>query len=110
MDEGATSYGGIGRGPGDILLDGDPAPQRTRQKGGTAAPFTFRLCLLWPNGRPSQQLLSSSWDMPVDRHNLQPGRHSRCIRPPTSHLGLFWEKVIKFFQDQRSTTVIGLTT
>ena len=43
------------------------------------------MSILWPNGRPSQQLLSSSWDMPVDRHNLQPGRHSRCI---TSHLGL----------------------
>jgi len=41
--------------PDDIVLDGDPAPQ----KGGTTAPPLFRPCLLWPNGRPSQQLLSS---------------------------------------------------
>ena len=27
MDQGATCYGGIGLGPGDIVLDGDPAPQ-----------------------------------------------------------------------------------
>jgi len=26
MDQNATWYGGIGLGPGDIVLDGDPAP------------------------------------------------------------------------------------
>jgi len=41
----------VGLGPGHIVLDGDPAP--------SAAPPTFGPCLLWPNGRPSQQLLSS---------------------------------------------------
>jgi len=41
----------LGLGPaGDIALDGDPAPPR---KGAAM------LCLLWPNGRPSQQLLNS---------------------------------------------------
>jgi len=36
-------------GPGHIVLDGDPQQ-----------PFpTFGPCLLWPNGRPSQQQLSS---------------------------------------------------
>jgi len=45
----------VGLGPGDIVLDGDPAPLR---KGSTAAP-TFGPYLLWLNGRPSQQLLSS---------------------------------------------------
>jgi len=44
-----------GLGPGDIVLDGDPAPP----KKDTAAPPLFGPCLLWPNGRPSQQLLSS---------------------------------------------------
>ena len=39
----------VGLGPGHVVLDGDPAP--------TAAPPHFRPCLLWPNGRPSQQLL-----------------------------------------------------
>jgi len=37
----------VGLGPGDIVLDGDPAPP------------LFGPCLLWSNGRPSQQLLSS---------------------------------------------------
>jgi len=43
----------VGLCPGDIVLDGDPAPP---QKGRTAFP-TFRPTLLW-HGRPSQQLLS----------------------------------------------------
>jgi len=30
----------VGLGPGDIVLDGDPAPPAT--EGGTAAPPTFR--------------------------------------------------------------------
>jgi len=44
----------VGIGPGDIVLDGDPAPQ---QKGGI--PRIFGPCLLWPNGHPSQLLLST---------------------------------------------------
>ena len=40
--------------PGDIVLDGDPAPAKT---GHT--PTLFGRCLLWPNGRPSQLLLST---------------------------------------------------
>ena len=39
--------------PGHIVLDGDPAPPR---KGAQRPPF-LGPCLLWPNGRPSQQLL-----------------------------------------------------
>jgi len=46
----------VGLGPGDIMLDGDPAPPMEK---GTTAPPLFGPCLLWPNGRPSQQLLSS---------------------------------------------------
>jgi len=45
----------VGLGPDDIVLDGDPAPP---PKGAHQPPL-FGLCLLWPNGRPSQQLLSS---------------------------------------------------
>jgi len=44
----------VGLGPGVIVLDGDPAPQR-----GTAPAPIFGPCLLWPNGRPSQLLLST---------------------------------------------------
>jgi len=40
----------VGLGPGDIVLDGNPAPLR---KGAQRPPTLFRLCLLWPNGRPA---------------------------------------------------------
>jgi len=41
-------------GPGHIVLDGDPVgTQPPQQPLPTLGP-----CLLWPNGRPSQQLLS----------------------------------------------------
>ena len=46
----------LGLGPGNIVLDVDQAPPTKR---GTAAPTLLGPCLLWPNGRPSQQLLSS---------------------------------------------------
>ena len=45
----------VGLGPGDTVLDGDPAPP----KGEQQPPPIFGSCLLLPNGRPSQQLLSS---------------------------------------------------
>jgi len=41
-------------GPGDIVLDGDPAPSPKE-----AQPSIFGSCLLWPNGRLSQLLLRS---------------------------------------------------
>ena len=47
----------VGLGPGDIVLDGDPAPPPP-PKGAQQIP-TFRPCLLWSNGHPSQLLLSS---------------------------------------------------
>ena len=44
-------------GPGHIVLDGDPtAPSYGK---GAQQPPLFGPCLLWLNGRPSQQLLSS---------------------------------------------------
>jgi len=42
-----------GLGPGDIVLDGDPAPPWKEAQ----QPPTVH-CLLWPNSHPSQQLLS----------------------------------------------------
>jgi len=45
-------------GPGNVVVDGDPAPLRK----GTQQPrphFSAHVCLLWPNCGPSQQLLSS---------------------------------------------------
>jgi len=46
----------VGFGPGDIVLDGNPAPPS--QKGAQQPPLSGP-CLLWPNDRPSQQLLST---------------------------------------------------
>ena len=43
----------VGLGPGDIVLEEDAALKR-----GIAPPL-FGPCLLWPNGHPSQLLLSS---------------------------------------------------
>jgi len=44
-------------GPGHIVLDGAQLPPR---KGHSSTPL-FNPCLLWPNGRPSQLLLSSCY-------------------------------------------------
>jgi len=45
----------VGLGAGHIVLDGDPAPPRKWAQ----QPPPFGACLLRPNSRPSQQLLSS---------------------------------------------------
>jgi len=46
----------VGLRPCDIVLDWDPAPPK---KGHSTHPPLFGPCLLWPNGRPSQLLLST---------------------------------------------------
>ena len=53
----------VGLGPGDIVLDGDPTPPK---KKGHSSPPLFGPCLLWANGRPSQQLLSSCYLCDLD--------------------------------------------
>jgi len=50
MDQDASWYG-----LGHVVLDGDPTPPP--KKRGTGPQFSARL--LWPNGRPSQLLLST---------------------------------------------------
>jgi len=57
LDQVATWYGGIGLIPGYIVLDG--GTQLPLSEKGTQQPPLFGPCLLWTNGRPSQQLLSS---------------------------------------------------
>ena len=37
----------VGLGPGDFVLDGNPAPPPQKDDG---APKVFGRCLLWPNG------------------------------------------------------------
>jgi len=45
-------------GPGNIMLDG---AQLTPPRKGHSSPPLFDPCLLWPNGSPSQLLLSSCY-------------------------------------------------
>jgi len=47
----------VGLGPLDIVLGGGPASPPPRK--GAQQPPLFDPYLLWPNGRPSQQLLRS---------------------------------------------------
>jgi len=50
----------VGLGPGDIVLDGNPAtPTEWHGKGHSTPRPLFGPCLLWSNGRPSQQLMGS---------------------------------------------------
>jgi len=78
----------VGLGPGDFLLDGDPAPNHKR--GG--APPNFRL--LWPNGCMDQDAtwygatLCSMWtQLPQKKGHTRPmQRHRPTRRPrPTWH-------------------------
>ena len=49
----------IGLGPGHNVFDGIWAPPK---RGTAATPPLFSVWLLWPNGHPCQQLLSSCWE------------------------------------------------
>ena len=79
----------VGLGPGRILLHGDPAPFPK----GAQPPRIFGACLLWPNGRPSQLLLStclqtdSFYCMYIFCHWLQ------CAKPNYPVRYLFWDVV-----------------
>jgi len=50
-----------------------PPPKKKEQR---LSPL-FGSCLLWPNGRPSQQLLSSCWKMKMNTLTLYGGCYSR---------------------------------
>jgi len=73
----------VGLVPGHIVLDGDPVGIQPPQQ-----PLpTFGPCLLWPNGRPSQQLLSSC--MKTNARNAEKKLMSRynvcqCVTSPCS--------------------------
>jgi len=48
----------VGFGPGHIVLDGEWGPSSLPPWKRAQQPPLFGPCLLWANGRPSQQLLS----------------------------------------------------
>ena len=57
----------VGLGPGDFVLDGDPAPSRKRGR----SPQIFGPCLLWPNGWMDQD---GTW------HGGRPQPRGLCVR------------------------------
>ena len=65
-------------GPGHIVLDGDPVG--TQHPPPYSSPSSlFGPCLLCPNGRPSQQLLSSCSGRPTKcRYCRYPATKERC--------------------------------
>jgi len=80
----------VGLGPGHIVLDGDPAPS----PHSSLSPL-FGPCLLWPNSRPSQQLLSScknqaqseckhSLTFNVRRYVVMGTKHALISNPPNN--------------------------
>jgi len=64
-----------GLGPGDIVLDGTQLPHAQQ-------PPLFGPRLLWPNGRPSQQLLSSC--MHLGPEGRSHGLRCRAVRTGVS--------------------------
>ena len=58
----------VGRSPGHVVLDGNPAPPRN----GPSSPLpTFDPCLLWPNGWMNQDATS---------YGDKPWPRPRCVR------------------------------
>jgi len=83
MDQDATWYGGRPR-PRRHCVRWGPSPHGK----GHSSPPLFGPCLLWPNGRPSQQLLSSCL------YN-----YTVCIAKSHCHLrrhyGVYYQQLIK---------------
>ena len=82
MDQDALSME-VGLGPGHIVLHRDPAPPPIR---GTT-PKIFGPCLLWPNGRPSQLLLSTC---PLAYENVHTSGLSLATVVRALFLGHMW--------------------
>jgi len=58
----------VGLGPGDMVLDGNPAPQK---RGHSSPPPLFGQCLLWPN----------SWmDQDATLYKGRPRPRPHCVR------------------------------
>jgi len=86
MDQGATWYG-VGLSLGHVELDWEPSPP----KRGSEAPPIFGPRLLWPNGRPSQLLLSTCFeDLPGPNMAWLLGVYVVAPRPLLSLYGIIY--------------------
>jgi len=81
----------VGLGPGHIVLDGDPVGSQPQQQ---PLPI-FGPCLLWPNGHPSQQLLSSCIILSFKLMNLicLLMRTSRCYNTMEITFSYKWHRL-----------------
>jgi len=77
----------IGLGPGHSALDGDPSPLSKKR----VQPQIFGRCLLWPNGRPSQLLLSTCFPEILRREEM-------CF-----DRACFWNRYATFSHGYRSS-------
>jgi len=85
----------VGLGPGHNVFDTDPASPMER---GIAAPL-FGSCLLWPHGRPSQQLLSSCLLVHIIRHGRNFTSSSTLLRRSHVMKSLFPRLRFRSFED-----------
>ena len=69
----------VGLGPGHIVLDGDHLPH------SSPSPI-LGPCLLWPNGRPSQQLLSCCQNSFIDRLSCELAEIDNSMSHPSRSL------------------------
>jgi len=84
----------VGLSPGDIVLDGDPAPPPPKKNGHSPHPI-FGPCLLWPNGcmdqdatwcggKPLPRRRFVRWGLsssPKKEHSPQFSAHVYCGQP-----------------------------
>jgi len=92
----------VGLGPGHIMLDGDQVGTQPPQQ-----PLpTFGPCVLWPNGRPSQQLLSSCF-LSRSLEIVFPSLEMPC---PGNEIGLVisWERItISRYSREQNNYFVG---
>jgi len=78
----------VGQGPGDIVLDGDPDPNKGHM------PPVYGPCLLWPNGWMDQDARYAS----ARRHCVRwgPSSPSKRAQPPAFGPCLLWPNGRRF--------------
>jgi len=92
----------VGLGKGHIMLDGYPAPPPKKRGTAACSPPIFGPCLLWPNDRPSQQLLSSCYvvfrhvDLSLTRFRGSGHYHATALFTTSKHCGQSASELIHY--------------
>jgi len=80
----------VGLGPGDFVIDGDPAPTAEKRHSHHEI---FGLCLLWPNGWMDQDVTWYGGKLRPRRRCIRWGRSSPRERGTAAPPPLFWAHV-----------------